>query len=322
MGKANWYKLTRSDLATFDDIATNVILYAMERGGSGRISRKGHAILRGPNGGTMSVPRDGNRSQQVLEGTVRKMFDSEPNESPTPVGGPTPEQRIAAIQDRIIPNPQLHCLEPSCEAVFVTEGARYSHIHERHNVCPFPGCSFTRDWKPAVVSHHRIVHEGFRPRKGTGGSRRKTGGKSRRGRPTLPTSNQSLILRFLKSRAGEEVTTQEIRQAIPGVDSTATASAYASKPGEWTKVTRVRTGVYRYGPPAVVDDQDEAKVETTAETSESTTVEPGNDEMLREIHEWITKERDSMSLRVADLSAEITELRRQLAAIRAAIHDV
>lgn len=59
--------LTLRDLRNFDEEPRALILDAMEAGCTGRISSKGHAILRNAGGGTMSVSRDmslANRSAQ------------------------------------------------------------------------------------------------------------------------------------------------------------------------------------------------------------------------------------------------------------------
>jgi hypothetical protein len=50
--------LTRTDLRGFDKQATDLILKAIEAGCTGRVSSKGHAILRNRTGQTASVPRD------------------------------------------------------------------------------------------------------------------------------------------------------------------------------------------------------------------------------------------------------------------------
>jgi hypothetical protein len=74
---AGWRVLTRRDLNAFDDDATAAVLLAMERGGVGRISKNGHAILRAPDGQTMSVTRSSMKSKQVVALKVRRLFPEE-----------------------------------------------------------------------------------------------------------------------------------------------------------------------------------------------------------------------------------------------------
>lgn len=59
---AEWRKLCRSDLTTFDDVMTNIVLEYMELGWLGKMSKKGHAILHAPDGeNTTSVSRSSGR---------------------------------------------------------------------------------------------------------------------------------------------------------------------------------------------------------------------------------------------------------------------
>lgn len=71
-----WRVLTRRELNAFDDSARDAILYAMDHGAVGRISTNGHAILRAPDGRTMSVTRNSNKSKQVVSINVRRLFAS------------------------------------------------------------------------------------------------------------------------------------------------------------------------------------------------------------------------------------------------------
>lgn len=157
---AQWRKFTRADLGSFDSVATSVVLYAMERGGVARMSSNHHVIVRAPNGGTMSVPTSGNKSQQVLELTVRKLFPDEPNELSVPA------QRAPEIVAPDILRPTLECPRPDCDAVFVTEGARYSHIDTVHVRCRVPGCGYPARNASGEQAHYRIVHLDMPPRRG------------------------------------------------------------------------------------------------------------------------------------------------------------
>lgn len=154
---ANFKKLLRTDLRAFDTRAQDLILGAMERGGRGRISTKGHAILRSPNGQTMSVSRNtatGNRSYQNMEADFRRCFGDLPCENETSgslaLAPPLPE-----IAQR---DPDLECPLEGCEAVFVTEGARYSHVQKEHYPCKKPGCPAVFDAASKASGHYNVLH--------------------------------------------------------------------------------------------------------------------------------------------------------------------
>lgn len=76
-GSSAFRRLTRADLVTFDREAKDLILEAMEVGCLGRVSAKGHAILRNNTGGTTSVPRNmtaPNRSAQNARADMRRLL--------------------------------------------------------------------------------------------------------------------------------------------------------------------------------------------------------------------------------------------------------
>jgi hypothetical protein len=77
MGKSGFGKVTRAELRGFDAEATELILWAQMRGATVKISKRTHAILRGPNGATASVPRNmyaANRTAKNTRAQVRRMF--------------------------------------------------------------------------------------------------------------------------------------------------------------------------------------------------------------------------------------------------------
>ena len=58
----DWRQLGRPDLTTFDDTMTGIVMEYMDLGWLGKMSKKGHAILRAPDGkDTTSVSRSGGR---------------------------------------------------------------------------------------------------------------------------------------------------------------------------------------------------------------------------------------------------------------------
>ena len=69
--------LARSDLTTFDKEAKALILAAIEAGCIGRVSNRGHCILRNDAGQTTAVPRNmttPNRSAQNAKAQVRRLL--------------------------------------------------------------------------------------------------------------------------------------------------------------------------------------------------------------------------------------------------------
>lgn len=70
-------KLTKADLRGFDAESTKLILWAIEQGATGKVSNKGHAILRGPDGRTTAVPRlmkNRNRADRNSRAQVARLF--------------------------------------------------------------------------------------------------------------------------------------------------------------------------------------------------------------------------------------------------------
>lgn len=164
MGRpAEWRELRRVDLKGFDRQAQNVVLMAMERGGVGRISNKGHAILRSPSGATMSVSKNtgqGNRGRQNMEANFRACFGA------LPVIVKARDENEGSLALAPDPHPlvppegkgMLECPVPVCEAEFVTEGARYTHVHKEHYPCAEPGCQKVFDTPNKASGHYNVVH--------------------------------------------------------------------------------------------------------------------------------------------------------------------
>lgn len=78
--------LTRRDLTAFDQKATDLILSAIEFGCIGRVSNRGHAILRNNTGKTTAVPRTmstPNRSAQNARAQVKRLLASHRPKAPT-----------------------------------------------------------------------------------------------------------------------------------------------------------------------------------------------------------------------------------------------
>jgi hypothetical protein len=70
-------QLTRADLGTFDREATELVLEAMRAGCVGRVSSRGHAILRNNAGGSVSVPRNmtsPNRTAQNARAEMKRLL--------------------------------------------------------------------------------------------------------------------------------------------------------------------------------------------------------------------------------------------------------
>lgn len=154
-----WKRLFRTDLKTFDDRATELVLAAMDRGAMGRISSKGHAILRGPDGQTMSVSRNtgsGNRGRQNMEAEFVRIFGPlEVRALPRAVGD------SVSIEHPLVPTREtvmIACPLDSCDAEFVTEGARYTHVQREHFPCKEPGCQRVFDNATKASGHFNVTH--------------------------------------------------------------------------------------------------------------------------------------------------------------------
>lgn len=167
-GNGGYRRLSRSDLRGFNEDAIRIITAAMNAGGTGRVSNRNHCIIRGPEGRTLSVAMGitkANRGIQNATAEFRRVFGMEWTEVEKPKEKQTAED-LAPAPSLGDPHPTLTCPVKTCDAVFVTEGARYSHIHDKHIVCREPGCHFVTDHAPAESGHYRIVHLGEAPRKG------------------------------------------------------------------------------------------------------------------------------------------------------------
>ena len=165
---ANWKTLTRSDLKAFDEDMTKFILYAMDNGGTGRVSNNGHAIIRNNSGQTMSVSRSssgGSRMQNVARDITRLFGAPGTVEQPRTAG----TSALAAVPDeKSAPSEIIRCIAKGCAETFVTEGGRYAHVEQSHFRCREDGCNAAFTTPQGVAGHRRIVHEGHKPRKGRG----------------------------------------------------------------------------------------------------------------------------------------------------------
>jgi hypothetical protein len=158
---SGYTRLRRVDLKGFDQRAQNIVLMAMERGGVGRISNRGHAILQSPTGETMSVSKNtgqGNRGLQNMEADFKRCFADLPVENATQGGLALAPQPPPPLPDIMTREPDLPCPVESCEAVFVTEGARYSHVHDKHHPCKEPGCQRVFDTANKAAGHYNLTH--------------------------------------------------------------------------------------------------------------------------------------------------------------------
>lgn len=92
--------LRREDLLAFDEAATALILYATSMGVLGRISNKGHCILRNSSGGTTAVARNSslaNRTSKNAQAGVRRLLRD--HRQPTPDDEPArPAERITVTR--------------------------------------------------------------------------------------------------------------------------------------------------------------------------------------------------------------------------------
>lgn len=76
--RSSFGPLTKRDLTAFDQEATDLILEAIELGCTGRVSTKGHCIIRNNSGETTAVPRNLstlNRGSQNAKAQIRRLLN-------------------------------------------------------------------------------------------------------------------------------------------------------------------------------------------------------------------------------------------------------
>lgn len=76
-GAKSFVQLTRKDLSGFDKRAQDLIMDAIDHGCIGRVSAKGHCILRNSSGESAAVPRNmssPNRTAQNSRAQVRRLL--------------------------------------------------------------------------------------------------------------------------------------------------------------------------------------------------------------------------------------------------------
>jgi hypothetical protein len=169
MSAVTWHELTRSELTTFDRDATDLVLQAMKYGAMGRMSSKGHAIIRNARGQTMSIARKMskvNRTHQNTLSQFRKLFGPEIEADNRPDVREAAQEAKAADaladavphSDEMYPCPIEGCPHHEPEGAFVTPGALYTHTRKDHEVCLecVPPKVFSNHQR--LVAHHRMAH--------------------------------------------------------------------------------------------------------------------------------------------------------------------
>jgi hypothetical protein len=162
MSSNGYHVLSRNDLRGFNEPAINLIVSAMGAGAVGRVSNKGHAILRAPNGGTMSVSKDPTKANRGLQNQLsdfRRLFGCEPEDVKRGERVATMTQVVSEIPAQQKPEPVV-CTAKGCNKVFATEGARYSHVERDHAKCRVPGCGFAAIDRRGEAAHYRMHHKG------------------------------------------------------------------------------------------------------------------------------------------------------------------
>lgn len=87
---SEWMPLSRADLTAFDDYMTNIVMEYMSLGWVGKMSKKGHAVLRAPDGKTTtSVSRSSSRASSGTR--ARADLDRWKNSQPGKAFGITPD---------------------------------------------------------------------------------------------------------------------------------------------------------------------------------------------------------------------------------------
>jgi hypothetical protein len=177
-------RLTREDIKTFDKAAKAVVLTAMERGGLGWVSNRGHAIINAPGGGTMSVARSiesAPHTRQNCEADLRRLF---PQESLTKESkeamhndtlsvfsnAPLPAAINGNGAAAVTKSDLIECPAKGCDREFATLDALYGHAGNEHILCKWPACDlgpggrmFIAPNNQSLAGHTNIQHKGNKP---------------------------------------------------------------------------------------------------------------------------------------------------------------
>ena len=153
--------LERKDLRSFDAEATKMILDAIAAGCTGRVSSKGHAILRNPAGSTVSISRDlrtPNRSAQNTRADYRRFMAT----LETPVNGTAPEVTAEVVSEPSEPSDDGKVPCPDCgEPVNVRGlGAHRAFAHKgvkpaRRRTAPDPDLPGLEPVPDTMVRHFK-----------------------------------------------------------------------------------------------------------------------------------------------------------------------
>lgn len=147
-------KIGKRDLTVFDDEATQLVMEMMDAGWTGRLSQRGHAIMRAPDGqATHSISRDSLRGRSGRN--ARAIFERWKLQH---------AKAQSSVESNII---QMHSTGfevfdrlvcPDCERVFQTPQGLSAHrkAHNQWQTCPECGM-------PAKVmgQHYRFNHPGL-----------------------------------------------------------------------------------------------------------------------------------------------------------------
>lgn len=160
-----WKKLTRRDITTFDDFATDAVIAAMELGGIGRIQSNGHAKIKGVNGNIITISRDtsGPHIRGNMMTALKRAFPelkSDSQEDIVTSASTSPETGQAL----------LGCPAKGCEQEFATPEALQEHVGFSHYTCKWEGCdmgpdgtAFVGKTRMSVAGHINIRHKGNKP---------------------------------------------------------------------------------------------------------------------------------------------------------------
>lgn len=140
--------LTPTDLAPFDDSSTELIRALEAEGWRGRVSSRGHAIMRAPDGTTTtSVSRDHDKNRRTRQNAWAEFHRWQAAKAATPP--PTPEDAPMATV--------LVC--PTCQATFPDAKALGAHMNTSHepmrpaHLCPECGDVY---WSSQALSLHLV----------------------------------------------------------------------------------------------------------------------------------------------------------------------
>lgn len=173
-----WGKLTRRDITFLDALGIEMVLTAQALGADTRVTQNNHVILRSPDGSdTLAISRNlasYNRGAQNARAQFKRVFGMTLEQAQARLKAEVRQERRrqsknAAPAPQPVAEPELfHCPAKDCASKFTEYVTLERHVDDQHYRCTAEGCHYVARTAQGLTPHRRIVHEGWKPRKGTG----------------------------------------------------------------------------------------------------------------------------------------------------------